>query len=46
MELVDQVVKTEEGTTGPGEKEFHLLFVPRTSLLCQKKLEELGVFGR
>ncbi|XP_015433724.1 PREDICTED: vacuolar protein sorting-associated protein 33A [Dufourea novaeangliae] len=26
-------------------KEFHLFFVPRKSLLCQKKLQNRGVFG-
>lgn len=26
-------------------KEFHILFVPRRSVLCEKKLEVLGVFG-
>jgi hypothetical protein len=26
-------------------KEFHIIFVPRKSHLCEKKLKELGVFG-
>ncbi|XP_035829204.1 vacuolar protein sorting-associated protein 33A isoform X2 [Aplysia californica] len=26
-------------------KEFYLVFVPRKSLLCEKKLKELGVYG-
>lgn len=26
-------------------KEFHLLFVPRKTHLCEKKLKELGVYG-
>ena len=26
-------------------KEFHVLFVPRKSHLCEKKLKELGVYG-
>ncbi len=25
--------------------EFHIIFVPRKSHLCEKKLKELGVFG-
>jgi hypothetical protein len=28
-----------------GSKEFHIIFVSRKSLLCEKKLKELGVFG-
>ena len=28
-----------------GSKEFHIIFVPRKSHLCEKKLIELGVFG-
>ncbi|XP_071652634.1 vacuolar protein sorting-associated protein 33A-like, partial [Temnothorax longispinosus] len=30
---------------GKRRKEFHLFFVPRKSLLCQKKLQNRGVFG-
>ena len=26
-------------------KEFHIIFVPRKSHLCEKKLKELGVYG-
>jgi hypothetical protein len=26
-------------------KEFHIVFVPRKSHLCEKKLKELGVYG-
>lgn len=26
-------------------KEFHVLFVPRKTHLCEKKLKELGVYG-
>ena len=26
-------------------KEFHVIFVPRKSHLCEKKLKELGVYG-
>ncbi len=25
--------------------DFHLLFVPRRSLLCEQRLKDLGVFG-
>ncbi len=28
-----------------GSKEFHIIFVPRKSHLCEKKLKELGVYG-
>ena len=52
MEKIDRVVKAEEKEGGGGggggggvDKEFHLVYVPRISSLCQKKLEELGVFG-
>jgi len=37
------VVYREEGKRP--RKEFHLFFVPRKSLLCQKKLQNRGVFG-
>ncbi|CAG0879490.1 unnamed protein product [Cyprideis torosa] len=32
-------------TAGGPRKEFHLLMVPRRSLLCEKRLEEKGVLG-
>jgi len=46
MEKIDKVVKAQERSAGGGvDKEFHLVYVPRVSSLCQKKLEELGVYG-
>ena len=46
MERIDRVVKAEERRCGgEADKEFHLVFVPRVSSLCLKKLEELGVYG-
>lgn len=34
----------EEEVPGP-RKEFHIFFVPRKTLLCERKLKELGVYG-
>ena len=36
---------SEEQKGGLLRKEFYLVFVPRKSLLCEKKLKELGVYG-
>lgn len=38
-----QHIYSEEGKRP--RKEFHIFFVPRKSLLCQKKLQNRGVFG-
>ncbi|XP_076749374.1 vacuolar protein sorting-associated protein 33A isoform X1 [Xylocopa sonorina] len=43
MDLIAENVHGEEGKRS--RKEFHLFFVPRKSLLCQKKLQNRGVFG-
>lgn len=43
MDLIAENVHGEEGKRP--RKEFHLFFVPRESLLCQKKLQNRGVFG-
>ncbi|OAD52769.1 Vacuolar protein sorting-associated protein 33A [Eufriesea mexicana] len=43
MDLIAENVHGEEGKRP--RKEFHLFFVPRKSLLCQKKLQNRGVFG-
>ena len=34
-----------ENDVESGNKEFHIIFVPRKSHLCEKKLKDLGVFG-
>lgn len=43
MDFIAENVHGEEGKRT--RKEFHLFFVPRKSLLCQKKLQNRGVFG-
>ncbi|KAG7196607.1 hypothetical protein KM043_013095 [Ampulex compressa] len=43
MDLIAENVHEEEGKRP--RREFHLFFVPRKSLLCQKKLQNRGVFG-
>ncbi|XP_033333810.1 vacuolar protein sorting-associated protein 33A [Megalopta genalis] len=43
MDLIAENVHGEEERRP--RKEFHLFFVPRKSLLCQKKLQNRGVFG-
>ena len=30
---------------GGFRREFHIFFVPRKSLLCERRLKELGVYG-
>ncbi|CAG5119015.1 unnamed protein product, partial [Candidula unifasciata] len=45
MEVISQCLLSEEMKGGYVRKEFYLLFVPRKSLLCEKKLKELGVYG-
>ncbi|XP_076367418.1 vacuolar protein sorting-associated protein 33A isoform X2 [Tachypleus tridentatus] len=44
MDLVADCTLKEEEQRGP-KKEFHMFFVPRRTLLCEKKLEERGVYG-
>ncbi|CAH1801545.1 unnamed protein product, partial [Owenia fusiformis] len=44
MDMIAQTVLKEE-EIGGFRKEFHLFFVPRKSLLCERKLKELGVYG-
>ncbi|KAJ8675690.1 hypothetical protein QAD02_011476 [Eretmocerus hayati] len=43
MDLIAQNIHGEEGNRQ--RKEFHIFFVPRKSLLCEKKLQNRGVFG-
>jgi len=46
MELIAGCIKAAEKGGGSGVKtDFHVIFVPRKSLLCEKRLEALGVFG-
>ncbi|KAG5330460.1 VP33A protein, partial [Acromyrmex heyeri] len=46
LELMDLIAENVHGEEGKRpRKEFHLFFVPRKSLLCQKKLQNRGVFG-
>lgn len=44
MEKIAQNLHNEE-IKGGYKKEFYLIFVPRKSLLCEKKLKEKGVYG-
>ncbi|CAI9744345.1 sorting-associated 33A-like isoform X2 [Octopus vulgaris] len=46
LELMEQVAQTliQEDQKGGFHKEFNLIFVPRKSLLCEKKLKKMGVF--
>jgi hypothetical protein len=44
MDLVANNIHGEERASGL-KKEFHLFFVPRKSLLCEKWLKNRGVFG-
>ncbi|XP_053982157.1 vacuolar protein sorting-associated protein 33A [Hylaeus volcanicus] len=43
MDLIAENIHSEDGKRP--RKEFHLFFVPRKSLVCQKKLQNRGVFG-
>nr|XP_002737715.1 PREDICTED: vacuolar protein sorting-associated protein 33A [Saccoglossus kowalevskii] len=45
MEFVAQNIHKEEELGTYHRKDFHLFFVPRKSLLCEKRLKELGVYG-
>ena len=46
MDLVAGYVKQEEASGGSGVRtEYHIVFVPRKSLLCEKRLIQKGVFG-
>ncbi|XP_071092847.1 vacuolar protein sorting-associated protein 33A-like isoform X1 [Haliotis cracherodii] len=44
MEMISQNILQEE-QQGGFRKEYYLVFVPRKSLLCEKKLKEIGVYG-
>ncbi|XP_076181457.1 vacuolar protein sorting-associated protein 33A isoform X3 [Ptiloglossa arizonensis] len=43
MDLIAENIHSEDGQRP--RKQFHLFFVPQKSLVCQKKLENRGVFG-
>ncbi|XP_025089148.1 vacuolar protein sorting-associated protein 33A-like isoform X2 [Pomacea canaliculata] len=45
MEKIAQNLHNEETRGGYNKKEYHLIFVPRKSLLCERKLKEKGVYG-
>jgi hypothetical protein len=46
MDSIADNIKQEERRGGSGVKtEFHVFFVPRKSLLCEKRLVQAGVFG-
>ena len=46
MDMIADNIKQEERRGGSGVKtDFHVLFVPRKSLLCEKRLVQAGVFG-
>ncbi|XP_076434715.1 vacuolar protein sorting-associated protein 33A-like [Babylonia areolata] len=47
LELMEKIAQNlhHEETKGGYKKEFHLIFVPRKSLLCERKLKEKGVYG-
>jgi len=46
MDIIADNIKQEERRGGSGVKtEFHIFFVPRKSLLCEKRLVQAGVFG-
>jgi len=43
--LADNIKQEERGGGSGTKKEFHIVFVPRKSLLCEKRLKDAGVFG-
>ena len=46
MDIIAENIKQEERRGGSGVKtDFHVFFVPRKSLLCEKRLVQAGVFG-
>uniref|UniRef100_T1J2P7 Vacuolar protein sorting-associated protein 33A n=1 Tax=Strigamia maritima TaxID=126957 RepID=T1J2P7_STRMM len=44
MEVIADNVRKAELQSGP-KKEYNIFFVPRKSLLCEKRLKTLGVYG-
>ncbi|XP_015119158.1 vacuolar protein sorting-associated protein 33A [Diachasma alloeum] len=45
LDLIDLIAENVHGEQNRSPKEFHIFFVPRKSLLCEKKLQNRGVFG-
>ncbi|XP_052800544.1 vacuolar protein sorting-associated protein 33A-like isoform X4 [Mya arenaria] len=47
LDLMDQIAQSllKEDTKGGFRKEYHIIFVPRKSLLCERRLKEAGVHG-
>ncbi|XP_052712538.1 vacuolar protein sorting-associated protein 33A-like isoform X1 [Crassostrea angulata] len=47
LHLMEQIAQNllQEEHKGGFRKEYHIIFVPRKSLLCEKKLKESGVYG-
>jgi len=47
MDIIAENIKNEEQKGGGSgvKTDFHVVFVPRKSLLCEKRLVEMGVFG-
>ncbi|KAL5017366.1 hypothetical protein ScPMuIL_006955 [Solemya velum] len=47
LHLMEEVAQNllHEDQKGGFRKEFHIIFVPRKSLLCERKLKEMGVYG-
>jgi len=46
MDTIADNIKQEERRGGSGIKtDFHIVFVPKKSLLCEKRLVQAGVFG-
>ena len=41
--IADNILNEDKKTLS--KKEFHLIFVPRRSILCERKLQVLGVYG-
>jgi hypothetical protein len=44
MDTIADNIRNEDKKT-LANKEFHILFVPRRSILCERKLQVLGVYG-
>ena len=46
MDMIARYIRTEESSGGSGVRtEFHIVFIPRKSLLCEQRLIREGVFG-
>ncbi|XP_023288032.1 vacuolar protein sorting-associated protein 33A [Orussus abietinus] len=45
LDLMDLIAENIHGEGSRSRKEFRLFFVPRKTLLCEKKLQNRGVYG-